>query len=373
MHFYKILFFSLTIIWTSKVLAISGGLFPEDGSQAMKYWYYSGGKTGPRVPLVVIQNIEAAFRNEGIEPVVFNHYEWMQDILFFDQEGSFVELADLPVQSAYFDDLTMGVYENEGWASKLNKLTNKQFDRFGDISQSKLDYTFLEGGATISGRFSNGQNYLITYQDRIDRLVLANQNMDSSLTRQDIINRICLELNIEQKNLFLIPKIAGSEHLDLYMKAMPDGVLIIDEPSMRIEMVKSLSQSTQNPEYTNILNYEETDRYEYHKSFYLKKINIVVEYLASTGAFKIIRFPGRFFSVYEMDYGISYKRELINFFNGVSGQEFYITNKAPKTLELEKRWTDFLNQKFNISLQRIYFVGEYSDGSGLDCMGAGSP
>lgn len=372
----SIIIIFITLLFVKASLANSPGLFPEDGSMPISKWYYSGGKTGPKIPSGVISDIESAFRSEGIETIVFPHYQWMQDILFIDQNGDFLELADFSTIGRYFDDLTLGVFEDEGWSSRINKLREKEFSPFlQDNEIKKLNHTFLEGGATISGKFASGENYLITYQERINRLIMAGKERNKALNNEQIMSLILEELNLKASNLFLIPQTAGSEHLDLFMKAMPNGVLIIDDPFARGEILTSLIENTQNDEFQKMLNFETDPNLVYKRNTYLKKIKIVNELLKDR--FKIISFSGRFFQNEPTSFGSIYTRELVNFFNSVSGSNqsnsYFITNKADKAPELETIWSEFLNQNFGIETQHIHFVGEYSGGSGLDCMGTSAP
>lgn len=371
-----ILIIFLALFSLKATLADSPGLFPEDGSMPISKWYYSGGKTGPKIPPSIISDIESAFLSEGIQPIVFPHYEWMQDILFIDQNGDFLELASFATIGRYFDDLTLGVFEDEGWSSKINKLREIEFSPFlQDNEIKKLNHTFLEGGATISGKFASGENYLITYQERFDRLILAGKERNKTLNDEQIMSLILEELNLKASNLFLIPQTAGSEHLDLFMKAMPNGVLIIDDPFARGEILTSLLESTQNNEYQKMLNFEIDPNLVYKRNTYLKKIRIVNEILKDR--FKIISFSGRFFQNEPTSIGSIYTRELVNFFNSVSGSNqsnsYFVTNKAHKAPELEAIWSEFLKENFAIEAQHIHFVGEYSGGSGLDCMGTSAP
>lgn len=367
------LIFTLLLIvsFTSSGSSIDGGLFPEDGSMPFSRWFYSKGKSSPKS----IEEITTTFKQEGIKTISFPHYDWMQDILFFDQAGNFIEMARIPAQSAYFDDFTLGVFEDEGWGGRLTKLRQDEFSHFPEIGIKNLSHTFLEGGATISGKFATGENYLIITQERMDKLITAyTHTIDSQKSPAEVLEIIATELKILKENIFLIPAKAGLEHLDLYIKAMPNGVILLDDPAAKTSLIKNLYEETKNPEYLKILAFEESKNYQARKNVYNTKIELVYNLL--TPKFRVIKVPGRFFQMEEANYGITYLEEKINFFNGVYGEnqnKFFITNKAQKTPELEHFWKRFLADQFNINEQNIHFIGDYSSGAGLDCMGSAAP
>ncbi|OUR95655.1 hypothetical protein A9Q84_14230 [Halobacteriovorax marinus] len=367
-----ILFISLFV--TQNSFTLESALYPEDGSMEMNYWYYSGGRSGPRMADTVINNIEQAFLNEGVTPVIFPNYSWMQDILFFDQKGNFVQQANFAPSVEYFGDVTMGVFEMFGNDSgELTKLYDEDFITF-DKKSTYLTDTFLEGGATITGKFKDGADYIILTQARVNGMAAAYRDRHiSQASNKEILEVIAKDLNLKVENMFILDAKIGSEHLDLYMKALPGGVILLDDPSERVKAV-SLVLAPNSEKLKNIKEYEEGERYGFHKKHYKKKIQLVKNILEER--FEVHMVSGRFFEIYTTDWGGSFKREYFNFFNGVSGinkngQSFYITNMAKDAKGLETHWTNILSN-FGFESSHIYYPGEYSNGSGLDCMGSPS-
>ena len=369
----KIPLLVLLITLCASAFSMQYSLYPEDGSVEMNYWYYSGGQSGPQIKKEVIEDIEKAFRSEGVEPVVFANYSWMQDILFFDEVGNFVELANLPLNEEYYDGLTMGVFESFGWGSaELTRVSGDDFFPY-DKKVKSLSLAFLEGGATITGKFANGESYLIAYESRFNGMAKAYRDlMSNSADTEEIHNYLANDLNVKPENLIFIPTKAGSEHLDLFMKALPGGVILIDDPSRRVEVASSALKNSSSNTLNNIMAYEEGDNYSWQKNNYKKKINLVTSLLEKK--FKIISITGRFFEYFTNVNGVTTGQELINFFNGVSGvnkqgNPFYITNMAENDPELEDYWSKELSV-LGFDSKNIHYPGEYSNGSGLDCMGS---
>jgi hypothetical protein len=363
----------LSLFLTQMTWSLEAPLYPEDGSMPMNFWYYSGGTTGPRMAPETIKEIEAAFRSEGVEPVVFKNYAWMQDILFFNQRGDFVSLANLPANEEYFDDVTMGIFESYGSWGDLTRISSEEFSSY-EKNIDRLNLTFLEGGATITGKFSNGDDYLIAYQKRLDNLSRAYRDIFNAEASEDEVKAyIAKELKIKVENLFFLDYKTGTQHLDLFMKALPNGVLLLDEPSASLEVAKKYLPANSKV-LKNIEAYFEPGRYSYQKRRDQNAANRVKLQLAER--FKIISVPGRFYQYYTNHYGVTTAQEVINFFNGVSGvnksgESFYITNKAENAQGLERFWTEFLGE-LDFKKKNIHFPGEYSNGAGLDCMGSPS-
>jgi len=365
----------LTFVINSSVMALSTPLYPEDGSMNMNYWYYSGGSSGPRVPAKIINAIESSFTKEGVIPVTFPKYVWIQDILFFNQTGQFVEMPNLPLNEDYFSDVTMGVFESFGWgAGELTRLSKEDFQLF-DKTSEQLAITFLEGGATITGKFKDGADYVIVNQSRFDDISIAYRDMiNSNASNDEILTFVTNELKIKKENLFLINKKAGTEHLDLYMKALPGGVLLLDDPDSRLEIAKKFLKSTDSNVLNRIRAYEENPHNSYGKMNERRRVNIIKELLGDK--FEIHLVSGRFFTYYTNVNGVTTYQERINFFNGVSGlnksnRPFYITNDALDAKGLEDYWSEQL-LKFGFAKENIHYPGDYSNGSGLDCMGSPS-
>lgn len=376
MKMISLLIFLITL--SLKAYALKSPLFPEDGSIKFDYWYYSGGKSGPRINPVTIDAIEKSFHLEGITPVIISNYPWMQDILFFNQDGDFVEQPDLPIDPSYFLGLTTGVFEDLGWSGELTRLSSNDFSQISQSNQrsiDKLKMAFLEGGATITGRFSNGENYLITTSKRFEGIKNSYQDLvNSSANDKEVKSFLAQELLIKEDNLILLDPRIGTTHLDLYIKALPNGVLLIDDQRTTLEITKKYLEND-NLIRKNIIRYQETENLIHRRKSELKRLEIARKQLSQK--FKVIPILGRFYEYYEAHGEILRIREKINFFNGVSGinpngKSFYITNQASGALGLEKYWIEKL-KIFGFAENNIHFPGEYSNGSGLDCMGSPAP
>lgn len=362
----------LAIIYSSS-FGLSSPLYPEDGSLPLNKWFYSGGTSGPKIPSDILHDIESAFRAEGVEPIVFNNYAWMQDILFTNQRGEFVEMANLPANADYFNDVTMGVFESYGSYGELTRVSGSDFSPY-KMKVEKLELTFLEGGATITGKFENGEDYILLNESRLKDLNNAHKDLiDKDASVESTKRFIADELKIKTSNIFIIPSQFGGEHLDLFIKALPNGVLLIDDPSLHLEVAQKYLDKNSNI-LKNIKSYAELDRYQWNRERYQKKIDFVTEYLRPR--FKVHRVAGRFFQFYKNIHGVETSQELINFFNGVSGinpkgRPFFITNRANDAQGLQTYWVETLKE-FGFQTENIHFPGIYSNGSGLDCMGTPS-
>lgn len=350
--------------------ALDVPLYPEDGSMRMKNWYYSGGNAGPKFNPKTITDIEDAFQSEGVIATQWPAYPWMQDILFFDQEGNFVELPNIPPYEEYFSDVTLGIFESFGeFTGELTRLNANDFRQNPIKKVNGLSVTFLEGGATITGKFKDGSDYIILTESRLENIKRA---YGSLKTTEETINVVASDLGIKKENIILISKKVGTEHLDLYMKALPGGVILLDDPHSRLETAKEWLVPL---EVINQVDaYENGNVYLYKKKTYKKKIKLVKEMLDKR--FEVHLISGRYFQYYTNVNGVTYAKEHINFFNGVAGlnnngEKFYITNKAPGAPELQNHWKSVL-QRYGYKGHHVHFPGEYSNGSGLDCMGSPS-
>ena len=331
----------------------------------MTSWVYSGGKTGPQISDDEVLAIENAFRSEGVEPIVVPQYEWMQDMLFFDQNQNIVELALHSTGDGDDQDLTMGILNNEWGQNEINYV---EYEGLKHIARGRIQLKniFLEGGQTITGKFENGDNYIIMYEQRFKGMLSQLTRKQPDLNLNQLKEIVGLELNVKAENIILLPATIGSEHLDLYMKALPNGIILLDDPSARLSVVNNLEGKF----YEEIRLYESMSDFLSTRQRYIKKIKIVKDILEEK--FKVYPIAGRFFSYTAYHDSFSYKSELVNFFNGVSGHndnQFYITNHARGNSDLEKYWASNL-EKFGFDASHIHFVGSYSSGSGLDCMGS---
>ena len=357
--------FSLLVCLNGVTSAGAQALFPEDGSQKIGTWYYSY----RHMPEGVIQ----AFEKEGARATRLKYpYFYLQDISVFDDQGAFLFQGP---SVGYGSDLTMGVYEKMGSYSETKRVS--WTDITGIISNTgQLNLAFFEGGGLISGRFANGEAYVIMNYMRYDHLKYA---ADFPVETQEELNAyhqaLAKDLRVKPENLIVIrdPRFIN-QHLDLYIKALPNGVLLIDDPTQALNVLNTLQ--VQSPESQKALDlmkvFYTSDRFKDRRQRYEDHIQGVKESLQKY--FKVVSVPARFFSV-EAENGNF--EDHVNFLNSVSSinsenKNYFITNRSPLVPELEDFWAQKL-KPFGFAAQNIHFVGSYSDGAGLDCYGVPSP
>lgn len=355
-------------------------LFPEDGSQSINKWYYSD----KEVPFLYDQGqweeVLNAFKSENITPINTMKGEFFQDIGFFDKKGNHI-VQHLPIDylndeesySNYFSGFTQEVYRRHdyGQRSTVNLLQAGDLSQF-NIKSRVLKDSFIEGGASISGTFKNGDDYLIVnHSTYIGIKYYFKDRFKSEITKKEVEAIIEKDFNLKPGNLIVL---LGTSHihLDTLMKALPGGVILLDAPKEKVALLEALYKRTKNHKLLNYLN--TTIESQIHISFNQKAISKIKKQLENR--FKIHQIPG-FFSRYIPENGSSWKKMDINFFNGVSGtnksgDKFFITNRASDTPELQDFWAKKLEQ-FGFTSSHIHFVGRYKGNAGLDCMGSPSP
>lgn len=302
-----------TVCFSAEIFPIS----PEDGSIQITKWYYCQ-KAGREIN----KNVFSTLRENGIEPMSLSHRfdcSHLQDIALFDEKGNVLlmsqQLINLgeekleAIRSTFLDDAPN---------AKPIHLTDDPFR-----GSRKMEYTFVEGGGVISGKFSNGETYAI-----ISSSNFANTFKNFEVSKQEAKKMIAKDFGIKEKNLFVT---SVGRHLDLYALALPNGTILIE--------------------------------HEY------KPGDILASKLSKDSRFNIQRVSGI--------YG-----DRTNFFNGFvsknnKGEVIVITNKAQDNdgnhlPNLEKTWSKIL-VKHGIKKENIHFEGNYYKGAGIDCIGAISP
>jgi hypothetical protein len=379
----KILFCCLLIqsgssFATNSPTAGSYPLFPEDGSQKITKWYYSE----KELPYLYQNNewdeVLEAFEKEDITPINTKIGSFFQDLGFFDTKGNLlVQHFPLNYQNddnryeAYFKGFTQEIFVQVeyGQAPIVNFLSSEDLKAF-DVQSRTLKDTFIEGGASISGKFANGEDYLlVNHSAYLGLKTYFQDRYGEKITEQEIKKKIESDLNLKTGN-FIVLVGTSHIHLDTFMKALPNGNLIIDAPAEKIALLEKLYRETQNPEILNYLDVEKSKT----NFFYRNAIKKTKKILAKR--FKIKDIPGVFSRKIKMN-GSFWETKDINFFNGVSGKNnsgdsFFITNAAVDVSELEDFWQKNL-ESYGFLKNHVHFVGRYKGNAGLDCMGSPSP
>lgn len=356
----------------------TNALFPEDGSQAINKWFYSEKEIRYMYKEDEWQSVLQAFMSEGITPINTKVGSFFQDLAFFDNKGNLLiqhfpenhESSEYDYEK-YFKGFTMEIFErgDYGQSPKVNLLREGALGRFG-VNSRVLKNTFLEGGASISGRFKNGDDYLIVnHSAYLGMKYYFEDRYFSTISETEIKNLVESDLGLLPGN-FIVLEGTSHIHLDTFIKALPGARILIDSPAKKSELLRKLFKKTKNKEYLNYLSVNENNKNIFYEKAIKKSINILRD------RFEITEIPGVFSRRIKQNNSL-WKTKDINFFNGVSGlnkagKDYYITNMAVDTPELEDFWTDQL-KAFGFSNEHVHFVGRYKGNAGLDCMGSPSP
>lgn len=359
-------------------MAAAVPLFPEDGSMGMKKWYFA-----PEVSELrnqEVQSIVEAFRKEGVKAINFSFdYEYIQDIAMFDQKGRFVFQAPIVEDFRYTNSLTSGVANEEYGYPKVLRVTEEHIKKQG-IKQGRILPMFLEGGGVITGRFANGEDYLITTESRFQsNFSWYKDSRKPDASSQDAMEYFAKSLGIKVNNLFVLPAKIGTTHLDLYMKSLPGGVLLLDDPQQALKVLEQVYKQSKSKSILNRIqaqkDFEASTKYQYRVS----KMKLAYEFLKER--FTVIRVAGQFASLqdqrsYDGKITGTYLSEDTNYFNGVSaikadGSQFFIGNFAPNSPSLDEYWKDVL-ESVGVKRSQIHFPVRYAFGAGIDCLGAPS-
>lgn len=367
----------LSAISLSQFCMASVSLFPEDGSDKIRNWYYSE----KEIPFFYkennsFQDVVDTFKKVGINPVNAKTGSFFQDLAFFDKDGRLI-LQHFPVDytrgseyEKYFKGFTMEIFMPPEWPGgeyEVNLLIESDAKNLG-IEHYQLENVFIEGGATISGRFKNGDDYVIVNHSTYLGLKAYFKDKFNGITENEMMSKIEEELSLKPGN-FIYLKGTSSIHLDTIMKALPNGVIMLDDPSKRVHILKELEKESLNPNIKDYLEYEQKNTNSFKDNARKKA------YLQLKDRFKVIQIPG-VFTRYEKLGFMSRPMTDVNFFNGVSGfyegKHFFITNKSELVPELEVYWTRELT-KLGIDEDYIFYPGVYRGNAGLDCFGSPAP
>ena len=355
-------------------------LFPEDGSQAIGKWYYSE----KEIRYLYEDDKEwegvlNAFESEGIQPINTRMGSFFQDLAFFDKEGRLTlqhfpkrQSGDAHEYREYFGGFTQEVYMPWDWdhEEEVNLLTKESSKKLG-LESIQLKYAFIEGGATITGKFKNGDDYLLINESSLISIhKYYKDKISEDITKEEVLRLLEQDFSLRPGN-FIVLNGTSSHHLDTFIKALPEGRILVDSPDIKISLLKDLMSKTNNPEIGKYLKGEQElinqDHYDY------KVIRRAKKQLDER--FEVIDVAGVFSRVTPIN-GHDQRVTDVNFFNGVSGSNesggYFITNKAKVAPELEKAWKEQLKSK-GVPFDRYHFVGKYKGAAGLDCMGSPSP
>jgi len=348
--------------------------FPEDGSAPMKAWYTRGVPPAP---------VQAALAAEGVEPrdIRFD-YEWAQDIAFFRQDGSLVLLADAPPKLLENLSLTMGVLNNEDGFPALTALSEQDAQALG-VPFRRLQHTFLEGGALITGYFPGGEPYAIVTQSPVEGAALIYEYRTGRAIDEAAAKAlVAADLGVAVKDLFVVP---SDGHLDLVITPLRGGTLLVTDPSRELAVMQALLPKAPAGEQKRlkamIKFYKEGwKRYpdskpEFPHTAYEQRVADAAAAILQA-RFKVVRAAGSFKELKKYANAESlYPAERINFFNGftgstASGELFQVTNSGDGLTSLENYWAQLLK---GLGAARVHFPGSYSLGAGMDCTGVPSP
>ncbi len=342
-------------------------IYPEDGSSLLGTWNF-----GTKSLMLKNQGFAQAAEKEGIElrRVPFD-YEYFQDISVWGDDGRLFIMAPMPADDRIMgNNITRGVMDDEDGFWRLTYLQAQVAERAG-IPFKKMKWTFFEGGNAISGRFANGDTYIILENGALERT----RNYYFWKTKIEISDEeakelIAQDLEIKAENVFSVDMY---QHLDLYMVALPGGRILLHDPLKALDALKLALQDDENSQeeqkrLLELIDYHENGRKPYSWSSYIERhySDTLLSFLNKIEAdlkdrFEVKRVAGIF-------------DERTNFFNAFLGKNshaktFFITNHARGLKALERHWADLLREE-GFEREHVHFVGGYGYGAGIDCAGA---
>lgn len=363
-------------------------VFPEDGSRPMKAWYTAFSNGHPS------QALRRALAAEGVEPrdIKFS-YDWIQDIALFDAAGGLILQADIPGDILAQMGLTTGVLNTEDGAPRLTALSAANAAEL-NIPYRMMEWTFLEGGALITGTLADGAPYAIITGSTVEGAqLLYERRTGGRITSQEAKKLVAGDLRVSPENLFVV---TASGHLDLVITPLPGGVVLLSDPGKtagaiqgilelkppatevkRLESMLELYLKGWQPLYSqgaasNIAGTPMGARQYAYDAHTVKLLDNIEKVLAVR--LKVVRVAGVFKEVqaYDNSKDSFYLADRINFFNGFTGsntarEAFQITNGGRGLSALENYWRAVLA---GLGVGRAHFPGAYGNGAGIDCSGA---
>lgn len=319
-------------------------LFPEDASHVVKAWYFSSENRHYKNKTVWTQ-LEMISKKHNFELInIGPSYEWSQDSLLFDEQGSF--LITPPIEdSSFLDGISLGI--SRSWEEDPDRIPFRitQEFPFRFHSYRQLNLAFVEGGNLISGRFVNGEPYVIVEERVVSRAQKYIKAMKGIvISYKEAREAIAEELGVQPSRLY---EIRSNKHLDLLMMPLPGGIILLHDPNKVPFVLESVAKLNSSP----------IDPY----SFANDQLNAIENQLSDD--FKIVRVAGAFEDLQ------------INFFNGFQGRDekgnyWQVTNSAKGLKNLEEYWEATVKAHLPNENVSLYFPGIYSYGAGIDCSGA---
>ncbi len=341
-------------------------IFPEDGSLRSGTWWISADGADS---LPGREKLDAALAKHGVRLRVSHFdYTYLQDVLLFDTDGRVMVQVDMSRSGAdVLSDLTRGVYESgEGSMAHYSE----QDAQAAGLVRRRLRGSLVEGGALITGRLPNGQTYAITPVSSVERTAKYLR-----LSHSEAREAFAADLGILPENVVELSPTSG--HLDLSIQAFSGGVVLVQDPSLTVDfLVEALQDLRSTPAERALIEEMIAKARSDHDSHLQRLFDQNAESLRAKGL-RVIRVAGRF-SVPQDWRGGRRSFERVNFLNGTVGRGntdeiFVLTNRAKDLPSLDRLWARKLSEWVSIDETNVYFVGDYSLGGGLDCIGVLSP
>ena len=361
--------------FASSVYGFTSPLFPEDGSSVVSKWYFSGHNLHFKDP-IRWKKIEEIARKHKFQLInIGQFHEWVQDILLFDTEGSFVAQAPYPFIPGGESDLTAGLTFGVANEDQLLRITTDYAQTYWKLKTSEMATTFIEGGELITGVNRDKLPYAIITNDVIGRARAFIKYKDGADPGEDKAKAlVALDLKVDLERLYVVN---SSQHIDLLMFPLPNGKILLNDPRKVSSTLKSLTLKASESEkiiLDRMISFYEkghakSGQFPYHQLDLnmLDKIELALE-----KDLEVIRVAGVF---NDWETGSYLKDEKINFFNGLQGLDpegnhWVMTNEAKNLKILENYWAEIIHQHSAHHSVEVYFPGIYSLGAGLDCSGA---
>lgn len=340
-------------------------LFAEDGSAVIREWVYSGDSDYWKAQDGRNTRVLDALAAEGVSPRPLPlSVDWLQDILFFSDEGVPILNAPYPSSESIFrGEMALHIFNEDG----LSIFPTRLAQIFAPVPR-RLQWSFLEGGALISGRFLDGKPYVISnlaLLQRLQRFIQYRQGL--LVTETEARELLALDLAVDPQHLFLIPTL---RHLDTFMMALPGGRILLHDLSLVESALRNaLTETPFGFDRQMLLEMVEHNRASAEGSRALSDTTTQALKVLQT-SFHVERVAGIFLTPAGLGRAAG---ETTNFFNGFHGRSprdgeyFQVTNRS-HAKALEQHWSREM-ARLSIRPERIYFAGHYLDGAGLNCAG----
>lgn len=192
--------------------------------------------------------------------------------------------------------------------------------------------TFVTGGNSFIGKYTNGEKWLLIGEDEI--------HGDKTKTA------ISEEYGIDEKNIHTIPQ--QYYHLDMFMRPVCYPYVLVDNPKLANKTIEKMNWIKYPYDYIHIRN--NFNEFEESRSEHYSSAKRTIEALKGAG-FIPIEIAGVFGS------GINFLNAIVN--KHKDGSISYITNStkcgSPLISELEKAFEEDLREKVD-NIDKVYFV-----------------